>query len=386
MPKKSAKSLRDSLDALIRQITGDAQLEAERVWAFRQAFAHELSVPCEASVIGESVTVLQFVCDGNDRRGVAAECRRADGSQYTISVADLVFPAEDRAARYVAAYRKWIGLTAPPVIHAAPRPAKPVELVVLSVERLSLLCRHLGSERLATFRTTRTSTFAPGEILSVLPTSLTGGVLSNRIDAAALGLVPLKLEPADTWNPAEEYWGEPGDPIATWAKPIIKRGPRPRVEMEQVLPGTNPDDPYSDPISRSNDLKDAGNFAAAEKLLNDTCEADLRCLDAHAHLGNFDFDRSPKLAIRHYEIGVRIGELSLAADFDGVLPWGMIDNRPFLRCMHGYGLCLWRLGNFDEAYRIFGRMLWLNPTDNQGVRFLLDEVKARVAWEDSHNR
>jgi hypothetical protein len=30
-----------------------------------------------------------------------------------------------------------------------------------------------------------------------------------------------------------------------------------------------------------------------------------------------------------------------ARRFDGVLPWGQIDNRPFLRCMHGFGLCLW---------------------------------------------
>ncbi|MFW6147480.1 MAG: hypothetical protein ACOC6B_03710 [Thermodesulfobacteriota bacterium] len=68
--------------------------------------------------------------------------------------------------------------------------------------------------------------------------------------------------------------------------------------------------------------------------------------------------------------------------FTGVLAWGLIDNRPFLRSMHGYGLCLWRLGRFDEAEHIFRQMLWLNPSDNQGVRFLIDEVKAKTAWED----
>ena len=68
-----------------------------------------------------------------------------------------------------------------------------------------------------------------------------------------------------------------------------------------------------------------------------------------------------------------------------MLPWGHIDNRPFRRCMHGFGLCLWHLGRFDEAERVFDRMLWLNPSDNQGVRFLIDEVKAKTAWEDSEN-
>lgn len=112
------------------------------------------------------------------------------------------------------------------------------------------------------------------------------------------------------------------------------------------------------------------------------CQADLRCLDAHSHLGNFVFDHWPQKAIRHYEVGVRVGELSLGDDFTGVLPWGLIDNRPFLRCMHGYGLCLCRLGRFDAAEQIFEKMLWLNPSDNQGVRFLIDEVKAKTAWED----
>lgn len=69
-------------------------------------------------------------------------------------------------------------------------------------------------------------------------------------------------------------------------------------------------------------------------------------------------------------------------DFTGVIAWGLIDNRPFLRCMHSYGLCLWRLGRFDEAAHIFENMLWLNPSDNQGVRFLIEEVKAKKAWED----
>ena len=30
-------------------------------------------------------------------------------------------------------------------------------------------------------------------------------------------------------------------------------------------------------------------------------------------------------------------------------------------------------------------MLWLNPSDNQGVRFLIDEVNAKTAWEDREN-
>ena len=91
---------------------------------------------------------------------------------------------------------------------------------------------------------------------------------------------------------------------------------------------------------------------------------------------------TPAEAIRHYEAGVRIGEQSLSQGFEGLLPWGHIDNRPFLRCMHGYGLCCWRLGRFEEAERVFDRMLWLNPSDNQGVRGLISPVQQRLNWKD----
>ena len=231
----------------------------------------------------------------------------------------------------------------------------------------------------------------PGEIVTVKPRKqwlyaghpyLSGEIESTRLDVAALGLVPLGLEDMGMWDPKEHYWGEEDEPIEEWAKPIIARGLRPEFEMEQVLPGADPDDLFSDPITKSNDLKDAGDRLEAERILMELCQSDLRCLDAHAHLGNLAFDSRPKDAIRHYEVGLRIGELSLGDGFDGVLLWGHIDNRPFLRCMHSYGLCLWRLGRFDEAKRVFDRMLWLNPSDNQGVRFLINDVKAGTAWEE----
>ena len=60
----------------------------------------------------------------------------------------------------------------------------------------------------------------------------------------------------------------------------------------------------------------------------------------------------------------------------------MLDNRPFLRCLHGYGLCLWRFGRMRDAEKIFTRMLWLNPTDNQGARFNLYDVKEGKAWHE----
>jgi len=271
----------------------------------------------------------------------------------------------------------------------------PIELVVLSVKARAARCRPVGSDRVITLRELWDR--VPREITVVKPRKqwtyaghpyLSGKIESSRLDIDALGLVPLQLEDRGFWTPEKHYWGEGDKPIEEWAKSIIARGPRPSFEIEQVVPGRDPHDYDYDydydyePICESNNLKEAGDPEAARQILMELCQADLRWLYAHAHLGNLVFDSRAEEAIRHYEVGVRIGELSLGPDFDGLLPWGHIDNRPFLRCMHGLGLCLRRLGRFEEAARVFERMLWLNPSYNQGVRFLIDDVRARTVWED----
>lgn len=394
----------ETLDRLIEEITVDAYGDDEQLWAFRQAFEDDVALPVDGFVIGEPVTVIEIDYDGNERRGLTARCRREDGSEYVVAVSEVELPRASPGALYIAAYRKWLNLIPYPLEtgKSSRRPrqhkvaendidlGKPVEVVALSVKERAIRCRLLGTNRIIILRADLIFEVVPGAIVTVMPRKqwrfgghpyLSGEILSTRIDIKALDLVPLGLSNMGSWDPTEEYWGEEGDPVEEWAGPIIAHGPRPQFEMEQVLPGEDPGDPFSDPITRSNGLKDAGQWAEAKKILMELCQADLRYLDAHSHLGNFTFDYYPQHAIPHYEIGLRIGELSLGDGFTGVLPWGFIDNRPFLRCMHGYGLCLWRLGRFDEAEIIFDRMLWLNPSDNQGVRFLIDDVKAKAAWE-----
>ena len=393
------------LDQLIAEITTDANGDDEQLWAFLQALQDGVELPSDAFVIGEPISVVAFDYDGNQRRGLVARCRREDGSEHLIGASELVLAPRSSGGHFLAAYRKWLGLDPFPKLGALPtRPARqhkvaptdldlsrPIDLVVLSVKERAARCRLPGSDRVISLRATRLWNLVPGEVAVVMPRKqwsyaghpyLSGVVESTRIDVAALGCVPLKLEDRGMWSPDEHAWGEEDDPIEPWAKPIIARGPRQAFEMEQILPGSDPDDLDSDPIGEAVDLKDGGDGVAAWQILMGLCEADLRCLDAHAHLGNLVFEHRPKDAIRHYEVGVRIGELSLPPGFDALLPWGHIDNRPFLRCLHGYGLCLWRLSRFEEAERVFDRMLWLNPTDNQGARFLIDDLRARTAWED----
>ena len=267
----------------------------------------------------------------------------------------------------------------------------PIELVALAVKERAVSCRLLGSDRVVTLRATGLWDVVPGEIVTVRPSKrwrfgghpyLSGEIEGTRLDVAALGLAPLRLEERGVWDPAEAYWGEEDEPIEDWAQRLIALGPRPQFEMERVIPGEEPVDSLWDSIIESNDLKESGDRRGAERILQELCQADLTCLDAHAHLGNLVLDVFPERALRHYEVGLRIGELSLAEGFDDVLQWGFIDNRPFLRCLHGFGLALWRLGRFDGAARVFDRMLRLNPSDNQGVRFLIGDVRAGIPWEE----
>jgi hypothetical protein len=374
-----------------------------------QTFEDEVPLPTEATVIGEAVSVTKIDYDGNPQRGLRATCKKADGKTYEVALADVEFTGDCKAAPYLKAYRQWLGVPAPRKSKRAELREKikqtkvgvgeidisgSVDLIVLGIKkREAARCRLLGQDKEITLRTSGLWNVVPGEIVTVMPKKhwsyaghpyLSADITTARFDLAALNLTPLALTDEGVWDPTDEYWGEEEDPFPKWAKEIIAHGPRPQYEMERVVPGAEPEDVDidTDPILQSIELKEEGDFVGADQILTGLLIADLRCLDAHAHLGNSEFDRRPQMALRHYDIGRQIGELSLGPDFKNVLRWGMIDNRPYLRCLHGYGLCLWRLKRFDEAAAIFTRMLWMNPSDNQGARFNLHDIRAGKPWED----
>ena len=293
----------------------------------------EIQLPVDAHVVGEPVTVTAIHYPDLPRAGLRATCRRADRS-HEVGFDDLVFAPGSPGASVSARYREWLGLSAD------------------------------GAATQTATRTSRVTSTAP------------------RFDVRALGLAPLDLHEHGDWDPDDEYWGEEGEPIDDWARPIIARGKRPMFELEQVIPGVDPDDFDSDPILEAAELHRAGDVRSAYAVLMNLLAQDFRCLDAHAHLGNLEFERNPEQAMLHYEMGTLIGELSLAKTFDGVLPWGFIDNRPYLRCLHGMGLCAWRLRDPRAARAVFTKMLWLNPGDNQGARVNLAAVEAGKTWTE----
>ena len=271
-----------------------------------------------------------------------------------------------------------------------------LEAVVLRLNQQSARIRVEGEVGEVTFRSADLVDAVPGHVATCLierrwtwrgDDYASGKVERLRIDVAKLGLEPLPLEGGELED--IRGYSEPftaPDPYAPlWRKLTAK--PRPAYELDGIawgaLPGADPDD---NPTCDAAELRELGREADARKLLMETLGQDLRVLDAHAHLGNMEFDALPTRALLHYEVGMRIGELSLAPGFDGLLPWGMLHNRAFLRCLHGYGLCLWRLGRLEEARKLFERILALNPNDNQGVRFCWLDVKRGRSWEETDNR
>jgi len=53
------------------------------------------------------------------------------------------------------------------------------------------------------------------------------------------------------------------------------------------------------------------------------------------------------------------------------LEWGHVGNRPFLLLYQAYGMQLLTKGEPEDASEIFGNLLGLNPSDDQGVRGLV---------------
>ncbi len=168
---------------------------------------------------------------------------------------------------------------------------------------------------------------------------LKGEVTRCWLDLQALALPALGLLYEGPWTVAgwlHDSGLEPDD-LEPAYEAVLAAPERRQVEMERVSP-----EPLTgleleeDAILESIAWRDMGDPMHAERLLSELLRQDLRCVDAHAHLGNLHMEGywgrpRPERARRHYQVGVAIGESTLAPDGSDVTPEGLIDNRPYLR-------------------------------------------------------
>lgn len=322
--------MRDEIDDVIEEVLVDAYNEDEQLSAFAQAFEDNARFPFRGLVVGVEVAVVSVEFEGDERRGLIAICRRA-GEPYSVSLLDITptGPMSMETRRLIDAYRRWS--------HASPLASNVAENAAWVYPR-----------------------FAPTGIEIALPLALTSH---------------------GEWDPADEYWGEPGAPIHPLCRTVIGAGPRPSFEMEQVIPGVDEDDWDSDPIVEAADLHQAGHHREAIRILENALAIDHRCIDAWGHLGLVAFNtRGPGPAAEFYRTGIAVAEASLPAEFGGVLPWGWTDNRPLLRCLHGLALCGWRQRRWDDAEAILTARVWLDPSGAFNDLACLEAVRHRQRW------
>ncbi len=66
------------------------------------------------------------------------------------------------------------------------------------------------------------------------------------------------------------------------------------------------------------------------------------------------------------------------------IPWGFLENRHIMRAIERQAIFYWETGKIDEALCIFGKLLKVNPQDNQGVRYNILAIRMNLnidEWE-----
>lgn len=84
--------------------------------------------------------------------------------------------------------------------------------------------------------------------------------------------------------------------------------------------------------------------------------------------------RDAQQAYDLYAAGVEAGERALGPEvFEQAVGafWGILETRPYMRAKEGLAHMLWEMGRREEAIATAQEMLRLNPSDNQGMRYIL---------------
>jgi len=120
---------------------------------------------------------------------------------------------------------------------------------------------------------------------------------------------------------------------------------------------------------------DEGSLDEAERIFRAVLAEMPDHLDAIHHLALVLSGRGLLAEARDlWEQTSRIGHKAFPQDFQlgrDRLEWGWLENRPFLRCLHGLALTKYDNREIEEALKLFQELLSLNPNDNQGVRALV---------------
>lgn len=118
---------------------------------------------------------------------------------------------------------------------------------------------------------------------------------------------------------------------------------------------------------------DADTYAKRVTLAEKALEIYPDCADAYVMLAEETADHLFE-AIELYKKGVDAGMRTIGKrHFDDIRGhfWSYIETRPYMRAKAGLAGCLWEGGHFEEALKHYREMIELNPSDNQGIRYII---------------
>ncbi len=131
---------------------------------------------------------------------------------------------------------------------------------------------------------------------------------------------------------------------------------------------------FSDSLYDAMELMTAGQYKDAEPILRNLTSTCPDHIDAIFHLALVMKHTGRSIeAVALTEYAVNIGRSYLPENFKPgthKMPWGVLDNRGYLRACHGLGLEYLERKKYHNAIKLFKDILLLNPLDNQGVREL----------------
>jgi tetratricopeptide (TPR) repeat protein len=148
--------------------------------------------------------------------------------------------------------------------------------------------------------------------------------------------------------------------------------------ISRLFSGRSLDDPLTQPRSPGEQAQDLC-FRAFDthgrrrvQLARQALQLDADCTDAHVILAEQagtledEFD--------HYRRGMQAAERKLGSAFFAENVghfWGISETRPYMRARFGLAESLVAAGREDEGIAHYQELLRLNPSDNQGVRYVL---------------
>jgi tetratricopeptide (TPR) repeat protein len=117
----------------------------------------------------------------------------------------------------------------------------------------------------------------------------------------------------------------------------------------------------------------ASDIAEANRCFKKAVSLDADLADAYNGLAEVAFAKG-KLVVaeRYYLMAYENAKAFLGTeDKEAFAWWGELETRPYMRSRHGLGLLYLQAERYDQAIALFKDLLYRNPNDNQGVRYLI---------------